>query len=345
MDGQAAVDALVAALATIGVAAGPTEPGDRTSTDVVVDVSGTPLAIQVKAAATVTPESLRKLFDSTPTPDGQYRPSVVVVADRVLGAAREVLKEAGWGWLDQRGHLRLTGPGVFIDATVPRVRPTAWTADPFAGSVGLEVACLLLMNPRQPIEIRRIARHISRSASAVSSVVDALRKSQLITRTGAVAVPEMFWAVASAWKPVSTDVARLSFIDDPAIANALRTGKNYPDDTTGWALTDAMAAAAYGAPIGIRAHYPPDFYVPDITTLRRAETLLGLPNDSDARGATIRVAPVPQVCSIRNPPNQDVASWPLANPLFVALDLANDPGRGQEVLESWTPPAGSTRVW
>jgi len=37
--------------------------------------------------------------------------------------------------------------------------------------------------------------------------------------------------------------------------------------------------------------------------------------------------------------------WPLAQPLFVALDLAQDPGRGREILNDWTPPEPWHRVW
>jgi hypothetical protein len=37
--------------------------------------------------------------------------------------------------------------------------------------------------------------------------------------------------------------------------------------------------------------------------------------------------------------------WPLAHPLFVALDLAQDVGRGREVLDRWTPDTRWPRVW
>lgn len=132
---------------------------------------------------------------------------------------------------------------------------------------------------------------------------------------------------------------------DPAVSEALRTGWNDPSDSVGWALlTDAMAAADYGAPIGIRENHPPDFYVPDDTTARRATALLGSPMSSQARAATIRTAPVPQICRMRTPPAPG-GQWPLAHPVFVALDLATDPGRGREVLDGWDPPEGTVRVW
>jgi hypothetical protein len=37
--------------------------------------------------------------------------------------------------------------------------------------------------------------------------------------------------------------------------------------------------------------------------------------------------------------------WPLAHPVFVALDLAQDTGRGREILDAWTPPERWARVW
>jgi hypothetical protein len=37
--------------------------------------------------------------------------------------------------------------------------------------------------------------------------------------------------------------------------------------------------------------------------------------------------------------------WPLAHPLFVALDLASDPGRGTEILAGWRPQEETVRVW
>ncbi len=39
-------------------------------------------------------------------------------------------------------------------------------------------------------------------------------------------------------------------------------------------------------------------------------------------------------------------TWPLAQPLFVALDLAQDLDRGRAILDTWTPPPGAgQRVW
>jgi hypothetical protein len=175
--------------------------------------------------------------------------------------------------------------------------------------------------------------------------MNSLREAQLIDSQGLPVAPELFWETAGAWRPARTTIARVALLDDPTIAGALHTGRDEPPTGVGWALTDTMAAAAYGAPAGVRVGYPPDFYVPDTTTAHRAEALLGVPTSDAARGATIRIAPVPQVCSLRFPAPLDGPPWPLAHPLFVALDLAADPGRGREILEGWNPPQEVTRVW
>ena len=134
---------------------------------------------------------------------------------------------------------------------------------------------------------------------------------------------------------------------------ALRLGFDEVEAQPGWALTGTLAAAAYGAPIAARSGHPPDFYVPNPAILRRAVRLLGVAVDADHRRASVRVAPVPAVCDQRVDPVGQRAKtwastnepWPLAKPLFVALDLARDPGRGREILEGWQPPQPWRRVW
>jgi hypothetical protein len=171
--------------------------------------------------------------------------------------------------------------------------------------------------------------------------MSALREAGLVDDAGLPVVPDLFWDTADAWRPATTAVIRVDLLDDPTVAKVLKTAWDDPA-VVGWALTDTLAAAEYGAPTGVRADYPPDFYVPDEMTVRRAATMLGVPPSGSTRGATLRVAPVPQVCATRRPAP---GRRPLAHPLFVALDLAADPGRGREILEGWTPPAEVIRVW
>jgi hypothetical protein len=347
VDHRGAIDAAIAAFTAVGIATKTAEKrsDDHSAGDLVVEVNGVPLDIDVKVAATVTPDSLSKQVPQQSDMHPQAIAVRLLVADRIVAAAREVLRKDGWSWLDLRGHLHLSSPGVLVDIAVPAAPDVPRPVDLFAGKVALEVACALLLTPERPGSVRQLARELHRSPSSVSAVMNSLREAQLIDSQGLPVTPELFWETASAWRPAKTRIARVALLDDPTIAGALHTGRDEPPTGVGWALTDTMAAAAYGAPAGVRAGYPPDFYVPDATTAHRAETLLGVPTSDVARGATIRIAPVPQVCSLRFPASPDGPPWPLAHPLFVALDLAADPGRGREILEGWNPPPEVTRVW
>jgi hypothetical protein len=136
--------------------------------------------------------------------------------------------------------------------------------------------------------------------------------------------------------------------DSGSVDKALRLGLRDPESTLGWAMTDTMAAALYGAPVGVRTGYPPDFYVPTEAVFSRAIRLLGSAENPSDRKCRIRVAPVLMACDHRIDAAQahlGDARWPLAHPLFVALDLAADPGRGSEILEGWSPPEPWQRVW
>jgi hypothetical protein len=116
-------------------------------------------------------------------------------------------------------------------------------------------------------------------------------------------------------------------------------------NTPGWALTDTAAAAAYGAPVAFRAGQRIDFLVPDESVVRRATTLLGAAESVSKARATIRIAPVPSIVRRRIDLDTGPVAWPLAHPLFVALDLAQDVGRGREILDAWTPDERWPRVW
>ena len=88
-----------------------------------------------------------------------------------------------------------------------------------------------------------------------------------------------------------------------------------------------------------------DFYVPDQATLRRAVVLLGRALSRSVASCAVQVAPVEAVCSRRVDLATNPYEWPLAHPVFVALDLAQDSGRGREVLDAWTPSERWARVW
>ncbi len=270
----------------------------------------------------------------------------VVVADRITADGRDVLRRAGWGWLDLRGHLRLVGPGLLIDSDVPALSRTVPDRSGLVGQVGVELAALLLLDPRASIGVRAAAAALSRAPSSISEAFRALHAMDLVDAERRPAVPALFWELAGRWKPVSHDLAGLPGAGRGRDNAALHMGTDDVESTTGWALTDTVAAAVYGAPVGMRADHPPDFYVPDQGTLRRAVQVLGPAATSSARAGRVRVAPVSAVCARR----VDATTWaneerPLAKPLFVALDLAQDPGRGREILDGWVPRKPWDRVW
>jgi hypothetical protein len=132
---------------------------------------------------------------------------------------------------------------------------------------------------------------------------------------------------------------------DADLTAPLRLGLDDVAHHSGWALSDSAAAAAYGAPLAFRSDQILDFFVPDQSVIRRATTLLGVADSASHARATVRVAPVPAVVQRRVDHASSPFEWPLAHPLFVALDLAQDVGRGREILDAWTPDGRWTRVW
>lgn len=346
-NGIEAEQALVEALTSIGLAANKPTKSDA-NVDIWVDVpGGGHVPIEVKYVSFVSVDGLREKLDrwnrrTLEAVDGQPV-TKVLVANRITADARSHLRSADWGWLDLRGHMHVVAPGLFVDADIETTQPTApRNLDPFSGRSGLEVAADLLLNPDKPVGVREIAKRIGRSPSTVSEVVGRLREADLIDEERTAVVPNLFWSLVHAWRPPSLDVASLPG-DDRALLTTLKVGLDNGSGP-GWALTDTPAALIYGAPIALRRDYPPVLYLPDDATLRRAVQALGPAATSSSRSATLRAAPIRAV-STQRVTDYPQSPWPLAHPLFVALDLAQDPGRGQEILSEWTPPARWIRVW
>ncbi|MFF5986089.1 helix-turn-helix domain-containing protein [Prauserella flavalba] len=338
MDFEALV---VDAFAELGVEARPSGGASGPNIDLIVDPDGVASAIQLLHRALVTDDvAVRLLAEVVPSDAALF-----VVADRVTDTARRVLTSSRGGYFDLRGRLALRTAGMVIDAEVEPVKERAERTDALAGSAGLEVATALLLHPERAVKVRALARELGRSPSTVSEVLAALRRDGLIGTDSAVADTRLFWQVAARWSTPRTLLAALPVQGDVGLGTPLRLGLDDIDHESGWALTDSAAAVAYGAPLAFRSDHVLDFFVPDRSILRRATTLLGAaPSASQAR-ATVRVAPVPAVVRNRVGAAGKGVDWPLAHPLFVALDLAQDAGRGREVLEMWTPDGRWTRVW
>ena len=341
-----AVTHLANALGEVGLEAAESPAVPNTIT--VYGREGALCALEVKHRSLVRDSDIPSLTRGFTADVNPVETVGVVVADRITKDAKAELRARGWGWLDLRGHLHLQAPGVFIDARVSAIEPIIEAAKkPLAGTVGMQLASLLLMNPDHSYGVREAATAIGRAPSSVSEEMARLRQAGLIDGEQRPETPELFYALAQTWHTESTDIATLPERVSPStqthpIQVALRLGLTDPEHEPGWALTDTVAAIAYQAPVSVSGNYPPDFYVPDTSTLRRARQLLGAAPSRSERAATLRVAPVPLITSQRVARGSD---WPLAHPLFVALDLAQDPNRGTEVLAQWNPPGRWQRVW
>lgn len=270
---------------------------------------------------------------------------MLVVADRVTESARRVLSVTGAGYYDLRGHLALHAPGLVLNAQVPAVRERPTRTDALSGQAGLEIAAALLMAPERRVAVRELARDLGRSASTVSNVLTALKYDDFIDGANTVAGTNLFWHVVQHWPSQRVRLARAPDPGDSSLASPLRFGIHIAKDPVGWALTDSAAANAYGASLASRADQVLDFFVADESVLRRATNLLGISDSPLHAPATIRLAPVPAAVRHRVHPSDSPHEWPLAHPLFVALDLAQDTGRGREILEAWTPAEPWHRVW
>lgn len=347
--GSEAVAYLVDAASAVGLSVVEQAPASDCGVDALIDVpGGSSIGVVVKRTSLASAHDLHFRIEKwSPAVGADVIP--VLISDRITADARMLLGEAGWSWLDLRGHLHLAGKGLFVDADIPALVPRNHkSTGPFAGRVGIEVATMMLLNPDESFGVRQLSAEIGRAPSSVSEAISTFRRAELVDDDSSPRVPEMFWELASAWRKPGIEVESLPPMGDRAVVDALRVNMDDIAGSSGWALSDDRAAAAYGAPIAVRSDHPPEFYVPDEKILRRSANLLGRSRNPAVRAATIRVAPVAVVCNHR----VDAASWsatseywPLAQPLFVALDLAQDPGRGREVLSGWDPEGPWRRVW
>lgn len=290
---------------------------DATTRDDALVVDGNRLALAVDVRAHPTPAELAQLVATA-----SARPAVVI-ADRISGPGRDVLRSAGWGWLDRRGHVRIWAPGVRVESPLPEdgSRPPAHTANPWT-TVGLETAVAALLRPDEPVTARRVAPLVGRSVGAVHESVARFSEIGLVgSSTRLPLLPELFWETAAHWP------------DDGWIA--LPVGIEEVAEKAGAGAlirVDERAATLGGARIPAAGDLPARCYVPRASVLRRVRSL------ADRLQPTlcwVRTAPVRWLPDNLDHPPTDVHPWRVAHPLVCALRLAADPARGQEVVESW----------
>lgn len=307
-------------------------PADR---DLRVGLADGDVQLSLKRRSLVTDATVGRLLEEA------AGSTLLVVADRVTESARALLTSHNAGYLDLRGRIALRAGHILIDAEVEPLKERAERGDALSGKAGLEVAVALLLEPEKVASVRQLARQIGRSASTVSEVLKALRRQGLVDQDNRLVGTELFWQVADRWSTPQTYLSHLPDPRDPG-AKALRLGL---DDAVGWSTVGSVPASGYGAPIVAREDQMVEFYVPDEATVRRAVRLLGAAPTAASAKASVRLAPVPAALTHRKRlKGHRAAKWPAAHPLFVALELAQDHGRGREILDAWMPTE-CTRVW
>jgi len=296
-------------------------------------VDGVTVPVEVTELAVVTPVSARGLG---PPDDGRVG---IVVADRVSEDARRELAARGWGWVDRRGNLRLWTPGLRIASDFAPLRVDA-PAERFASilpPVGIEVALALLEAPERAWSVKDLAAATHRSAGGVSERLRALRAAGLVDRQNRPIIPDLFWELVAVWHERPTAIATFPGLDGPFDQ---LSWLGLPDD---WVLTDTQAALLLGAPVIASSAGPPDFYLPEPSTVAATVAHFGPANEQPA--ATVR--PI-RYTGIRpaKPFRRTAGGIQVAHPVVVALDLAHDRARGREIVEQWDPlRLGVTRVW
>ena len=336
-----ALDSLITALGGLGVGADVVSTETLiadASPDAVLDVAGHRLGIEIKTVVTAAHgEQLARTVG--------HRPLLVVVADRIASDAKQAFRRAGINYFDRRGELRIVEPPVVIDTVVESEAPSGPRASgPLDSEVAREVAIACLLTPDQPHGVRETARYISRAPSAVSTAMAGLREVGLLTSSGEAMAPDLFLELMGMWRRRSVPLAT---VPDAGTRNAMRfsLGLDQPEDVTGWALTDTLAAASWGMPVVARGDHPFDFYVPTESELRAARSILGDATDSASRACTVAVAPVRLACLRRfDHSSTSGERWPVANHIVVALDIAQDRARGLEIINQWEPE-GIVRAW
>lgn len=337
-------EALTAALVEMGLGCRFSEElKANPDVDLVIDVEGHAVAVEVKTVVgTADAEMLVQRARRIDLP-------VLIAAERIAGRARETLKQGGVNYFDRRGRLRLVLPGVFVDAeTTPRPTLPSTASAPLSGEVAKEAAIVLLARPDRHSGVREIARVTGRAPSTVSVALQRLRSVGLVTSANEPLLPELFWELEGAWHRQAVALASAPHPDRAGRTDPLQLGfgNGNRDQTVlsraGWALTDTLAATAWGMPVIATSDYPPDFYVPSASVLSRALSSLGQAAGPDQRGCTVSLPPARLVCRMRTSHPGQI--WPTASHIVVALDLAKDRARGRDVLERWRPE-GIRRVW
>jgi hypothetical protein len=297
-----------------------------------------PVFVEVKTASRPTISRIQRLWAERGGDEGLI---MVLVADQLDPGVRKALKDAGWGWLDRSGHIRIMAGDVQIDRAIPALLgPDPSPADPLGRPTGLAVALELLSSGEVPT-VRAVARASGVSVAAAHTTITELRTIGLLTE-GRPRHPDLFWAVADRWQVRWFGLAGEPVTKIPPPTQALLRMRVDELELPGWAEVGDRAVQALGARVATES--APRFYLPDRRALSWALRTWGEASEPRSASSFVAVPPTAHATAQRS---EGEGEWPRARPLVVALALASDgSGRSREVLASWERlPEGLQRVW
>ena len=323
-----AVDALGAALETVEIELSDSWPGGSFDAiaDVVVDNRSFTIAVEHRAYC--TGQTAHELIAKAGHQTLEGLP--MVVADRMTAEARTLLTDAGWSWFDRRGHLHLRWPAVRVDQEVEAPTPSVGTAhvgSPIRGRSGVTAAYWLLQHPDRALSPTGQRSELSLAPSSISTAVRRISDAGLVDDKGHAMVPELFWELATVWRSERAWLATTPIPADHSSSDV---------DGTTWRRSGSAAAAAWGAPVVTTGGGPVELYVMGPVELSIARRRYG-GADPGTGTAVLSVPPTTLVLASRGAANElpMIDGWSVAPRLAVALDLAQDRGRGREILAEW----------
>ena len=264
----------------------------------------------------------------------------IIVAPHLSPAVRERLREAGLGFVDLTGNIRiaLRTPGLFIEANGADVNPDRQSRPSHSlrgGKAGRIVRALI--DRKEPPGVRALAAMIGANPGYVSRIVALLDEQALIERSGRGRIASVDWPrLLDRWSqdaPLSSRGTQTMCLEPRDLAAMTsRLGKS----SLRYAVTGTLAVSEF-APIA--AAHLAVIYVDDVND---AVSVLDL--RIAERGANVMLIEpedewVFEGCTLRNGLSVVAISQ-------AAADLLTSPGRGPaeaEALIAWM--RANERVW
>ena len=295
--------------------------GSESTERLVVD--GRTIDLPIVERAHPNPAELAGLVDSDEP--------CLLVADRLSEAGRDILRAAGWSWLDRRGHVRIWVPGVRVSSDFPADGPPRAPSENVWTTVGLEVALCALIHPDEDVQARRIGRIIGRSPGSTHELIRRFVGLGLVgPSTHRPLLPDLFWETSAHWPDDGWMELPVSIGDAAA-----RVGAGV------LIRVDERAATLGGARIPAVGDLPARCYVTSASALRRLRSLASrtedptVPRPDRRHRCFVRVSPIRWIPELEGFEPTEDHPWRVAHPVICALRLARDEARGREVVDAW----------